>query len=207
MRQLIDLETWNRKDHFNFFNQFEEPYFGICVEIDCTLAYAKAKALNSSFFLYYLHKILIAVNRIESFRYRISDGQVYVYDKINASPPIDRPDGTFGYAYIDYDEDFSKFSREAVIIVDQVRNSKGLFPSNSGDNVIHFSAVPWINFTSISHPRRFSFKDSCPKLAVGKITTNGEKKTFPLSVHVHHALMDAYQVGLFVDEFQRVMNE
>jgi chloramphenicol O-acetyltransferase type A len=29
----------------------------------------------------------------------------------------------------------------------------------------------------------------------------------PLSVHVHHALMDAYHVGLFIDEFQKLMNE
>ena len=207
MKQEINLDTWLRKDHFNFFSQFEEPYFGVCVEIDCTKAYAKAKMLKCSFFLYYLHKSLMAVNRIESFRYRISDGKVYLYNKINTSPPIDRQDGTFGYAYIEYFEYFEQFTSEAKIVIDQVRNAKGLFPASSGENVIHFSAVPWIDFTSVSHPRSFSFKDSCPKLAIGKMTMNGEKKTFPLSVHVHHGLMDAYHVGLFIDEFQKLMNE
>jgi len=28
----------------------------------------------------------------------------------------------------------------------------------------------------------------------------------PVSIHVHHALMDGYEVGLFVEEFQRLMS-
>lgn len=29
----------------------------------------------------------------------------------------------------------------------------------------------------------------------------------PVSVHVHHALMDAYHVGLFVQQLQQVLNK
>ncbi|WP_262709726.1 CatA-like O-acetyltransferase [Pedobacter polaris] len=43
MKQLLDLENWSRKDHFNFFNRFEEPFFGVVVDIDCTIAYDKCK--------------------------------------------------------------------------------------------------------------------------------------------------------------------
>ena len=62
MKQKINLETWNRKEHFLFFKQMEEPFFGITTSIDCTIAYQKAKELGVSFFTYYLHKTLIAVN-------------------------------------------------------------------------------------------------------------------------------------------------
>jgi chloramphenicol O-acetyltransferase type A len=43
MKQSINIETWARKDHFNFFRQFDEPFFGVTVNIDCTKQYAAAK--------------------------------------------------------------------------------------------------------------------------------------------------------------------
>lgn len=30
MKQKIDLQQWPRRDHFTFFSQLEEPYFGLC---------------------------------------------------------------------------------------------------------------------------------------------------------------------------------
>ena len=68
MKTLLDIENGPSKEHFHFFRKFEEPFFGTTVEIDCTKAYEKAKELDSSFFIYYLHKTLIAVNQLESFR-------------------------------------------------------------------------------------------------------------------------------------------
>ena len=149
----------------------------------------------------------MAANHTEPFRFRISDNQVFVYDQVNASPTINRPDGTFGFAYIEYFEQFDQFTTQARIVIDQVQKSTSLLPAKSGENVIHFSSVPWINFTSVSHARRFSFNDSCPKIVFGKMTTTGDKKYMPVAIHVHHALMDGYHVGLFLDEFQRLMNE
>ena len=74
--------------------------------------------------------------------------------------------------------------------------------------MIHFSAIPWLNFTSLSHARSYSYPDSCPKISFGKMTTldNG-KKMMPLSVHVHHGLMDGMHVGKFVALFQELMNQ
>jgi hypothetical protein len=58
-------------------------------------------------------------------------------------------------------------------------------------NVIHFSAIPWLNFTSLSHAR--SYTDSCPKISFGKMmTTDDGTKTMAMSIHVHHGLIDGY---------------
>lgn len=206
MKQLLDMNSWSRKDHFDFFSRFEEPFFGICVDIDCTKAYQRAKELETSFFLYYLHKALAAANGITAFRYRIADGQVWEYDKVNASPTINRPDNTFGFSYMDYYEDFREFEAAARIEIDRVRNGKGLLPAVSGENVIHFSSLPWFSFTALSHARCFSFADSCPKISFGKIKEQHGRKIMPISLHVHHALMDGYHAGLFVTAYQELMN-
>lgn len=207
MKTLIKIDEWNRKEHFLFFSQFEEPFFGVTVAVDCTKAYQKAKNQHSSFFLYYLYRALVVANKIEHFRYRILDKQPYLFDKVNASPTINRPNGTFGFGYMDYHEDEHFFYISAKEEIEQVRNTNTLTLSGSEENYIHFSAIPWINFTSVSHARSFSFHDSCPKISFGKMTDQHGIKSMPVSIHVHHALMDASHVGIFVDKFQALLDE
>jgi len=207
MKQLITLDDWKRKDHFQFFSKFEEPFFGVTINIDCTLAYQQAKEKGNSFFLYYLYRALKAANAIENFRYRIIDKEVYLFDQINASATINRPDETFGFSYMDYDKNEELFYQNAKEEIARVQQSKGLIPAGSGENVIHFSAVPWLDFTSLSHARSFTFPDSCPKISFGKVTENNGKKLMSVSIHAHHGLMDGFHIGLFAEQFQELMNE
>ncbi|KRB59304.1 chloramphenicol acetyltransferase [Flavobacterium sp. Root186] len=209
MKTLLDLENWNRKEHFAHFKQMEEPFFGATVEIDCTKAYQTAKELKVSFFIFYLHKTLVAVNAMENFRYRIADGKIYINDRIDVSATIGREDGTFGFSLIEYNSDFETFKQNALTEIERVQNTTGLFTrSFDDDNVIHFSAIPWLNFTSLSHARSFTFPDSCPKISFGKmITSETGKRTIAMSIHVHHGLMDGLHVGQFVDFFQEELNK
>lgn len=208
MKTLLDLENWNRKEHFAHFKQMEEPFFGATVEIDCTKAYQTAKSLNTSFFIYYLHKTLVAVNAIENFKYRISGEQIYINDQIDASATIGREDGTFGFSFIAYHPDFKIFEKTALEEIERIQNTTGLFTRTfENDNLIHFSAIPWLNFTSLSHARSFTYPDSCPKISFGKMmVSESGKRTIAMSVHVHHALMDGLHMGQFVDYFQELMN-
>ncbi len=209
MIQKLDIETWNRKEHFEFFNQMEEPFFGITTKINCTIAYEKAKKFNVSFFEYYLHKTLIAVNQTENFRYRIINNEVFIFDKINASATIMRDDKTFGFSLIEFKENLDVFSQNTIKEIERVRNTTGLFTREFPlINLIHFSTIPWINFTSLSHARSFTFPDSCPKITFGKMkVSKSGKRKMSISIHVHHALVDGYHVGKFVELFQKLMNE
>ncbi|SNR80688.1 chloramphenicol acetyltransferase [Flavobacterium sp. ov086] len=209
MKTLLDLENWNRKEHFAHFCKMEEPFFGATVEIDCTKAYQTAKDLKASFFIYYLHKTLVAVNSIENFRYRIDEGKIYINDRIDASATIGREDGTFGFSLIEYNSNFRTFEQNALKETERIQTTAGIFTrSFDNDNVIHFSAIPWLNFTSLSHARSYTFPDSCPKISFGKMMTSETgKRTIAMSAHVHHGLMDGLHLGQFVDMLQELMNE
>ncbi|WP_396145290.1 CatA-like O-acetyltransferase [Flavobacterium sp.] len=207
MKQKLNLEAWNRKEHFLFFKQMEEPFFGVTVTIDCTKAYDKAKELGVSFFTYYLFKTLTAVNQCEPFRYRIIDNEVYVFDRIDVSSTILREDKTFGFSQIEYSKDLNQFTENTKKEIARIQTTTGLFTREYSENLIHFSALPWINFTSFSHARSFTWPDSCPKISFGKMMDENGKKTMAMSVHVHHGLMDGYHVGLFVNTFQDLMNQ
>ncbi|MEN9928459.1 MAG: Chloramphenicol acetyltransferase [Bacteroidota bacterium] len=205
MKTKINLETWNRKDHFLFFKQMEEPFYGITTTLDCTKGYEEAKQLGVSFFTYYLHKTLVAVNAVENFRYRIDNDEVVLHETICASATIMREDKTFGFSYMDFAENLDEFAEIVTTEIDRIQHTTGIFTRTYPENIIHFSALPWIDFTSISHARSFTWPDSCPKISFGKMTDQNGKKSIPLSVHVHHGLVDGYHVGLFLEKLQAML--
>jgi chloramphenicol O-acetyltransferase type A len=207
MKHKLDLNSWNRKEHFDFFCSMEEPFYGLTTTLDCSIAYQKSKEQQIPFFTYYLHKTLVAVNAVENFKYRIIEKEVFVYNQINASATIMREDKTFGFSLIEFDPDLIKFSQITNNEIVRIQNTSGLFTRDFHEtNLIHFSALPWINFTSLSHARSYTFPDSCPKISFGKLINSNGIKTMSVSVHVHHGLVDGYHVGLFLDKLQTQLN-
>jgi chloramphenicol O-acetyltransferase type A len=157
------------------------------------------------FFLYYLYQALQAVNQVEALRYRIEEGQVYIYDRIHASATIGRPDHTFGFSFMELHDDLGTFVQAAKAEIAAVQASSGLrlSPATARLDVIHFSAIPWVRFSGLTHARSFSHPDSMPKISVGQTYQEGAATLMPVSVNVHHGLADGYHVGLFLDEFQQ----
>lgn len=207
MKTKIDIDAWSKRDHFLLFKNFDEPYHGVCIKIDCTKAYEICKKNRYSFFLYYIHKCTKAINAIEAFHYRIEGNDVYYYDTIHPESTVDRPDGSFGFCHMVYESDFENFQIVARQQIEEVQQSTGLTPGMAV-NAIHYSVVPWIDFTSVSHASNFSHNASgCPKITFGKKTLSEGKLTIPVSIHVHHSFIDGRQLGCFINEFQTLMNE
>ena len=207
MKKKIDIARWERSEIYRFFKDFDEPYYGITVDLECTAAYDRAKKNKHSFFLYYLYLILKAVNQTEAFKYRIEEDELYLFDVVNASSTIDRDDGTFGFSYIPYFEDLGLFMERATEEMIEVRMSDQLIRQEIGENIIHFSSLPWIKFTHVSHPRDYKRRDSIPKVTVGKYYMSDKKRMIPVSVHVHHAVADGLHVGQFFETLQALFME
>jgi len=205
MKSKVDIDNWIRKPHYQFFKAFEEPYYGVCVNVDCTSAYRFAKANGHSVFLYFLYQSLSAAQKIEAFKYRIDGDEVFLYDQIDAGSTIARSNGTFGYGHILYRPGLPEFLSDANREVERVRSASDL-TRTIAPNVIRYSALPWIDFTSISHARMFSQPDSCPRISFGKMTEAAGRKSMPVSIHVHHALVDGLHVGQYIDCFQELLN-
>ena len=200
-KRIIDIDGWNRKDYYAFFGNMPDPFFGLTVKVDFSNCYRKAKAEGKSFFLYSLHGILKALNSIPEFRYRIENGHVVQYDYVGASPTIAREDGSFGFAYFDWYDDLNQFVEAATAEIERVRNASGLsINENEGRNdIIYFTSVPWVDFTSIKHAGGHQPGDSIPEIAVGKLHEENGRMMMSVSVEVNHGLADGRHIGLFVD--------
>lgn len=208
MRKQIDIENWKRKSHFDFFSAMEEPFYGLTVEIDVSHAYNKAQKMSTSFFVYYLYATLQAMNRIPAMRLRIVDGKVYEYTRIDASSTVLKEDDTFGFSHIIYQEDYNLFAQSVQKEIQRVKQTTTLLTKEDyGANIIHFSAIPWVHFTSLTHARGYSYPDSCPKVSIGKMIEKDGKKVFPVALFAHHGLVDGLDMGNFFECFQNILNE
>ena len=106
-------------------------------------------------------------------------------DVVHASATIGRADHTFGFSKIEYSESLEDYLGPAKAEVNRVRANAGLELGVAGNEVIHFSSLPWISFTSLSHARKYDGSDSCPKVSCGKLSHVDGRYTMPLSIHVH----------------------
>ena len=209
MPKYIDIENWKRKEHYKWFKDFDEPFWGIVSEIDCTIAYQKSKQGNIPFYHSYLHKSLKAINHIEEFRYRIIDDQIICYDQINASATLNNKNNLYAMSFIEYHENLINFSNNVKLEEERVKNITGLGVNDNTmrKDVIHYSSVPWFKITGLTHARNYKFKDSVPKITFGKFEEIQNKKIMNIALNGHHGLVDGFHVGQFLKIFQELLNE
>ena len=202
----INIDTWNRKQHYHHFVALSNPFFAVTIPIDVTIAYYRCKEKGKSFFVKYLHDCMKAINEVENMRYRIREGRVYDVGIIHASATIMREDKTFGFSWIPFDNNFDVFHQNFLNEKLRIQTHHELYPPTNGDNCIHCSAMPWFEFTSQKEPVSGNI-ESIPELSFSKIVTKDEKIIMNVAISVNHALVDGYHVGLFVNSFQKYLDQ
>jgi chloramphenicol O-acetyltransferase type A len=208
MLQYLDLDTWSRRETFEYFRDFDKPYFNVCVHLDVTKLVDLGRRANISPFLAYHYLSLRMANDTEPFRYRLHDGKVVIYDLIHGGSTLLLPNDSFAFVYFDYQEDFQRFAEDATEAIETIRRGDGAFePRDDHDDLIHFTTLPWISFTSFSHARNWHRDDSVPKIAFGRFNNLNGTVLLPMSVEVHHALMDGLHVGRFVNKIEAALLE
>lgn len=209
MPRRLDIESWPRRRHFEFFKDYQQPFFNLCSEVDVSRLFAATRGdRRPSFFLASLYLSLRAANEVEPFRYRLRGEAVVVHEPIHGGSTVLRQDQTFGFAYFDYHPSFAAFAAEATRVLEAAGSATGrLEPRPERDDLIHYSVIPWVRFTSFAHARRLPASDSIPKIVFGRHAEQAGARRMPVSVEVHHALVDGLHVGQFLDRFQSYLDD
>ena len=201
----IDFATWKRREHYTFFKDFEQPFWGITTAVNCTEAYHYCKANGIPFFTFYLHKSLLAANGVKEFRYRIEGEDVVEYREISGSVTVLREDETFGFANFGFNSNFDSFRAEIEKSLATEKKNQGLKPDFELISLIHYSVLPLVNFTGFQHAQKLGTKHSVPQIVFGKFHLSEGCMKLPVSVHVHHALCDGIHVGKFITAFEKAL--
>ena len=187
--------------------QFDEPFHGVIVKIDLSRArrYCKEKGFN--LFAYYMYQFITALNESLPFKYRLLEKQPVIFDEVFSGLVVLKPDDTFAYGHLVQTDSFEEFQEQMVKEKARIIERGSLHDTERFLNITHFSVLPWTDFLSLSHARKYGDGDSIPKITFGKISQDYDCYTMPMSVHVHHALVDGKDVAEFIDRFQERLNE
>jgi len=212
----LDTDAWARRDAFEFFRGFDKPYFNVCVRLDVAALKATVGAVGPGLLWRAYHYLALRLaNQFEPFRLRLDGGRVRIHERVDGSSTVLREDGSFTFADLELLAkgdagllDFDAFAARAGASAAAARSRVPPFAPRPEDQArIHFTTLPWLHFTSFSHARNWGREDSIPKFAFGRIDNDGARAWLPMSVEVHHALMDGLHVGQFVQGFEAALRD
>ena len=211
MKHIIDINTWERKENYEFFLGFQNPTISITSEVECAGAKARAKAAGESFFLHYLYAVLRAVNEIPEFRFRIdAEGRVVYFDHVDMLTPIKvKENGRFFTIRLPWNTDFQTFYTTAIAIINDIDpngNPYDMEKVGGKDllDVILLSATPDLYFTSLTCTQEHRHGSNYPLMNAGKAILKEGKLVMPIAMTIHHGFIDGHHLSLFykkVEEF------
>ena len=202
MYHVVDIDTWERKTTYEFFLDYEDPFFNITANLDVTRLYKFCKDNGLAFSLGALFLSLQAANEIREFRLRLLNGQVLEFDRVEATQTILNDDETFSFCYFESKNDIHEFDRAGKAAREKYKLLKTFDVEADRIDLIYYSAIPWVSFTSFKHASRHDNRQSVPRMVFGKMFDEGPLKKMPFSIEVHHALVDGIHVGRFFNLYQ-----
>lgn len=200
----INIEQWNRKQHFSFYHQTVPCGFSLTTQLDITAL--RVELGNAGYKLYpaMIHLISQVVNQYPESRMAIKDDELILWDQVNPAYTVFHPHTeTFSQLWTGYDNDWSAFlanyQRDQRLYKDNLDfMAKPDFPEN------HFciSMIPWVSFDGFNL-NVANFIDYFPPIfTMGKYYQSSDKFLLPLSVQVHHATMDGFHMARMINQLQ-----
>lgn len=192
--QIVDMETWERREAYEFFSRMEYPFYSVTIPVDVTNVKAVSSRAGVSFYHLMIWVCTKAVNAVPAFRLRVRDGQVVRLAHTEPSfTSLRGGSEQFQIITIPWEEDWVAFCGRAA----EVSGAQTAFitPASADDGLIYFSCLPWFDFTALTNEHRLDRDDTVPRLAWGKYFTENGRLMVHLSVEVNHRLLDGRHIG------------
>ena len=182
--KTIDLDTWKRKEHFEFFYRADYSQYNICTNIDITRFLQAEKANNLSFYYAMIYAATEVANQCENFRYRVREHKTIVlHEKLSPSftdMDADKSTDLFKLVTVDMKDNLVDFVAEAKKISNKQRNYFEFSSIIGRDDLLYITSIPWISFTHLSHTISLNRNDSVPRISWGKYYQEREKTLLPV---------------------------
>lgn len=205
--KYIDISTWNRREHFEFFSTVDVPFYSLTVELDVTKLRRFTSENRLSFYYSMIYLCTKALHRVENFMYRIRGDKVVLLDKADPSFTFMKPgEELFRYTVCKLTDDIFSYSRacaEAAAKKDFYMDA----PEDAvRDDLIYYTCTPWFSFTSLTHEYCFNRDDTIPRLAWGKYFERDGRTVMNFSIQANHRVVDGYHIGKFLEELNRELD-
>lgn len=205
--RTLDLSSYPRKDHFEYFNSLSYPYVGLTVNIEITNFIHKIKEHNLPFFLSFCYCAAQAANQLPEFRQRIVNNEIIEFDWCQTSHTVALEDGTYCYCTLDCHKPFVEYLPYAIQKQEYAKLSKTTTDSSEEvDELIFISTLPWLSYTAFIQPVPMP-ADSNPRITWGKYFEQNSTLWIPVSVLCNHALVDGLHISQFYQALEQQLQE
>ena len=202
----LDVEAWERKATFEFFRDYKDPFFNMAANVDVSRLYSFCKGRGWPFSIAALYCSIATANEIREFRLRMIDEKAVEFDRVEASQTILNDDHTFSFCYFPWRDTLDAFVEEGHRSREKYAALKSFDVEAGRLDLIYYSVIPWISFTSFKHANSGDNRQTVPRMVFGKIFEQDGKRLMPFSVEAHHCLMDGYHVGQYFNLFQEKLD-
>ncbi|REJ79040.1 MAG: chloramphenicol acetyltransferase [Acidobacteria bacterium] len=203
----VAIEGWYRRKAHEFFRDFDDPFFNIAGSVDVTNVERLCRDEGLSFALTVLYCSQTAANSIEEFRLRLNGGKLVRYESVEATQTILLEDGSFCFCYFPWRDDLREYNELGREMVERYKALNTFDVEADRRDLIYYSVIPWISFTSFKHARNLKRGKTVPRIVFGKKYSQGGRAFMPVSVEANHAIMDGLQVGQYFERFQKALDE
>ncbi len=192
----IDLETWNRKDIYKVFSEFENPFFAVTIPVDVTAVKQFSKSSKISFYYTMIWAVTKAVNQVPQLNIRIRNGHLYQLDQVDANFTIlKKGNDVFQFVTAPWVEDIHAFA-SSIDKQLEVQGDDCFSDAIDIDEAVYLTCTPWFDFTAATNPHTKNTEDAIPRIAWGKYYEENDRLMVHMSIEVNHRTVDGYHVGL-----------
>ncbi|MEI0493859.1 type A chloramphenicol O-acetyltransferase [Brachyspira intermedia] len=211
MFNKIDLNNYNRKEHYEMYMNNIPCTYSITVPLNITKFKKTVKDKNIKFYASVIYLISKVVNKYKEFKMALNDNkELGYYDIISPSYTIFHNDTkTFSSIHTEYNEKFDLFYKNYISDMETYGENKTFLakPCNM-KNIFNISSLPLSAFTSFNLNLPNSFEYLAPIFTIGKYYTDDKNNIMmPLCLQIHHSVCDGYHVGIFFEDLQHEFDE
>jgi chloramphenicol O-acetyltransferase type A len=205
----IDIDSWDRKEHFHFFQANKNPCLCITVPVDVKelVAFRKSQSAKRPRFTDCVYfAVMKSANAIPEFRMRIVDRRPVEFGRINAGfTYVARGRRLHSNCVANFDDSFARFSQAIQKARDAADKAPTLTPAGGESQaLVYMSCLPSVSFTAFSNPWDDPWTDSVPRIAFGKVDPDSHK--MPVSIEALHSFIDGTHIESFVGCLQAALN-
>lgn len=198
--RIIDMESYPRREHFNYFRSLANPFAGVTIEVDVTNMLRRCREGKYSFYLTFMHAAAEAANSVPEFRQRIHGDEIVEYSSCGTSHIEKLDDGTYCYCTLYHDMPFEEYINQAEQARMDCRSGSKLEEDEDVEALYFISTLPWLHYTELIQPTAGP-DESNPRITWGKYEEDYKGRfMMPVTVLCNHALVDGIHLAKFYDE-------
>jgi len=211
--RIIDMESWPRRDHYEFFKSYPVPFFSMTTSVDVRPLRTMLKARGVSFTIGLLHVLTRAANDVPQFRQRIGDNGAIEHACVHPGVTVLCEGDVFRFSILTFYDSLDRFAAETSAAMERARTDEILLPDTFFDggkprtDLLYCTALPWFSFTGMFHPVGPDPTDSAPRIAWGRFEEADGKLAMPLNVQAHHALIDGIHLAKFFQQVEEIVQD